>query len=214
MLSKETVKEFLLFLGILLLLFGAGFLSGRRNALRNIPEPQKDTVTIRDTITDYKPQETSIPDGFKLIPVSQIEDYEKALAEFRDSLSAKPKIVTYHDTSYIAVPISKYHFTDKKTYECEATGYDVKMLWHKSFQETKYITDTYPIPPKFALSPFVGGRLYLPGTFYLGAGIRADFWSGRWQFSPSVGYGMTFADKSFQHGFSAEFTASYNLILR
>ena len=207
------VRFILLIVGILLL-FGAGFLVGRKTTHPEAPVPQVDTITIRDTIVDYKPQETSIPAGFKLIPVSQIEDYEKALAEFHDSLSAKPKIVTCHDTSYIAVPISRYHFTDKKTYECEATGYDVKMLWHKSFQETKYITDTYPVPPKFALSPFVGGRLYLPGTFYLGAGIRTDFWSGRWQFSPSVGYGMTFADKSFQHGFSAEFTASYNLILR
>ena len=207
------VRFILLIVG-LLLLFGAGFLIGRKTVHPEVPVPQVDTITIRDTIVDYKPQEAAIPAGFKLIAVSQIEDYEKTIAEFQDSLNAKPTLVTIHDTTFIAVPISRYHFTDKKTYECEATGYDVKMLWHKSFQETKYITDTYPVPPKFALSPFVGGRLYLPGTFYLGAGIRTDFWSGRWQFSPSVGYGMTFADKSFQHGFSAEFTASYNLILR
>lgn len=207
------VRFILLIVGILLL-FGAGFLVGRKTAHPEAPVPQVDTITIRDTIVDYKPQETSIPAGFKLIPVSQIEDYEKTIAEFQDSLNAKPTLVTIHDTTFIVVPLTDKTFTDGKTYECVVRGYDTKMLWHKSFQETKYITDTYPVPPKFALSPFVGGRLYLPGTFYLGAGIRTDFWSGRWQFSPSVGYGMTFADKSFQHGFSAEFTASYNLILR
>lgn len=207
------VRFILLIVG-LLLLFGAGFLIGRKTAHPEVPVPQVDTITIRDTIVDYKPQEAAIPAGFKLIAVSQIEDYEKTIAEFQDSLNAKPTLVAIRDTTFIAVPMTDKTFTDGKTYECIVRGYDTKMLWHKSFRETKIVTEHYPVPPKFALSPFVGGRLYLPGTFYLGAGIRTDFWSGRWQFSPSVGYGMTFADKSFQHGFSAEFTASYNLTLR
>lgn len=206
------VRFILLIVGILLL-FGAGFLVGRKTAHPEAPVPQVDTITIRDTIVDYKPQETSIPAGFKLIPVSQIEDYEKALAEFHDSLSAKPKIVTCHDTSYIAVPISRYHFTDKKTYECEATGYDVKMLWHKSFQETKYITDTYPVPPKWSLSPYVGAS-FTPGLLSATAGIKMDFWCDRWQFTPSVGYGLLLTGEQYKPGWNASFTASYNLILR
>lgn len=189
-----------------------GFIGGRRSSI--MPSVEKsDTIIIRDTFIDYKPQEAAIPAGFKLIAVSQIEDYEKALAEFHDSLSAKPKIVTCHDTSYIAVPISRYHFTDKKTYECEATGYDVKMLWHKSFQETKYITDTYPVPPKFALSPYVGASFTL-GFLSATAGIKMDFWCDRWQFTPSVGYGMLLTGGQYKPGWNASFTASYNLILR
>lgn len=206
------VRFILLIVGILLL-FGAGFLVGRKTAHPEAPVPQVDTITIRDTIVDYKPQETSIPAGFKLIPVSQIEDYEKTIAEFQDSLNAKPTLVTIHDTTFIVVPLTDKTFTDGKTYECVVRGYDTKMLWHKSFQETKIVTEHYPVPPKWSLSPYVGAS-FTPGLLSATAGIKMDFWCDRWQFSPSVGYGMTFADKSFQYGFSAEFTASYNLILR
>lgn len=206
------VRFILLIVGILLL-FGAGFLVGRKTAHPEAPVPQVDTITIRDTIVDYKPQETSIPAGFKLIPVSQIEDYEKTIAEFQDSLNAKPTLVTIHDTTFIVVPLTDKTFTDGKTYECVVRGYDTKMLWHKSFQETKIVTEHYPVPPKWSLSPYVGAS-FTPGFLSATAGIKMDFWCDRWQFSPSVGYGMTFADKSFQYGFSAEFTASYNLILR
>lgn len=206
------VRFILLIVGILLL-FGAGFLVGRKTAHPEAPVPQVDTVTIRDTIVDYKPQETSIPAGFKLIAVSQIEDYEKTIAEFQDSLNAKPTLVTIHDTTFIVVPLTDKTFTDGKTYECVVRGYDTKMLWHKSFQETKIVTEHYPVPPKWSLSPYVGAS-FTPGFLSATAGIKMDFWCDRWQFSPSVGYGMTFADKSFQYGFSAEFTASYNLILR
>ena len=109
------VRFILLIVGILLL-FGAGFLIGRKTAHPEAPVPQVDTITIRDTIVDYKPQEAAIPAGFKLISISQIEDYEKTIAEFQDSLNAKPTLVAIRDTTFIAVPM-----TDKTRGMCDAS---------------------------------------------------------------------------------------------
>ena len=161
MCSKTKIGNILLIVGILLL-FGAGFLVGRKTAHPEAPVPQVDTITIRDTIVDYKPQEAAIPAGFELIAVSQIEDYEKTIAEFQDSLNAKPTLVTIRDTTFIVVPLTDKTFTDGKTYECVVRGYDTKMLWHKSFQETKIVTEHYPVPPKWSLSPYVGAS-FTPG---------------------------------------------------
>jgi len=212
MCSKTKIGNILLIVG-LLLLFGAGFLVGRKTAHPEAPVPQVDTITIRDTIVDYKPQEAAIPAGFKLIAVSQIEDYEKTIAEFRDSINAKPTLVTIHDTTFIAVPLTDKTFTDGKTYECVVRGYDTKMLWHKSFQETKIVTEHYPVPPKWSLSPYVGAS-FTPGFLSATAGIKMDFWCDRWQFTPSVGYGLLLTGEQYKPGWNASFTASYNLILR
>lgn len=212
MCSKTKIGNILLIVG-LLLLFGAGFLVGRKTAHPEPPIPQVDTITIRDTIVDYKPQEAAIPVGFKLIAVSQIEDYEKTIEMFRDSINAKPTLVTIHDTTFIAVPITEKTFTDNKTYECAVTGYDTKMIWHKSFQETKIITETYPAPPKWMLSPYAGAT-FAPGILSASAGIKADFWCDRWQFTPSLGYSASFTGHGYQHGVMAGFSASYNLIRR
>lgn len=209
------LKKILIAIGILLLVFAAGCFTGHRNALNSLPEPQVDTVTVRDTIIDYKPQEVVIPDGWELIPTSVVRDYNSTIEAYKDSLSRKPMLVIEKDTTYIAVPISKYHFTDNKTYECEATGYDVKMLWHKSFQETQYFTKTVTVPtlPKFAISPdlsaFVG-----PKIFFAGAGIRLDLWSGNWRLSPSVDYGFIWSGGEWSRGPIIAVSANYTFTVK
>lgn len=212
-------SNILVLLAILVLIFASGFFCGHRNAEKNAPEPKVDTVTVKEAIYDYDPEKTVLPAGYELVPADTlmqlIGNYSETIEELMDSLGRKPKIVTVHDTSYVVVPISKYHFTDNKTYECEATGYDVKMLWHKSIQETKYITKTVPVQtlPKLAISPdisaFVG-----PKVFFLGAGAKVDIWAGKWRFSPGVDYGLIWNGGQWSHGPSVTFSADYNFIIK
>ena len=208
-------KKVLIAIVVLLLVFAIGCFTGRRNALNSLPEPHVDTITVRDAIIDYKPQEAVIPDGWELIPTSVVKDYNATIEAYKDSLARKPMLVIEKDTTYIAVPISKYHFTDNKTYECEAAGYDVKMLWHKSFQETQYITKTVQVPtlPTFAISPdfsaFVSRRV-----LFFGVGAKLDIWAGNWRFLPGVDYGFFCNDGQWSHGPAITFSANYNLIVK
>ena len=137
-------------------LFFTGFGIGRKTARIEPPTPQVDTITICDTIVDYKPKEAAIPAGFELVPVGtsdKIALLEDVILEQESQLLAKPTIVEVHDTTYIAVPMSKTTFTDDKTYKCEVLGYGTKMLWHESYQETYYIKVPELYSPKWAFSP-------------------------------------------------------------
>ena len=221
----NKIFQVILVFVILSALYATGFFFGRRNALNSLPAPQVDTVTIRDTTWDYSPEKTVLPAGYELVPADTLRllddfslllaDYSTEIGELRDSLERKPKIVSYHDTTYIAVPISKYNFTDHKTYECEVTGYDVKMLWHKSIQETQYITKTVSVPtlPKFAISPDFSA-LVGPKVFFLGAGVKLDIWAGNWRFSPGLDYGLIWGGEQWTHGPVATFSANYNFIIK
>jgi hypothetical protein len=207
--------QLLLAIGLLLLLFVAGFYFGHRNAEKNAPVPQVDTVTVHDTITDYKPIATPIPAGFELVPASLISGYDNIIAAYKDSLQRKPVLVTLHDTTYIAVPMTRTTFTDNKTYKCEVQGYDTKMLWHESYQETKYITKTMEVPtlPKLVISPdfsaFAAGKV-----FGMGAGVKVDAWAGKWRFSPSIGYALVKDSQAWAHGPAIAFSVNYNFVLK
>lgn len=216
------MKKFLIIAGILLLVFLAGCFTGHKRALNSLPEPKVDTVTVRDSIFDYNPEKTVLPAGYELAQTDVIEgtqqllnDYLAKVGELTDSLDRKPKIVTIHDTSYVVVPMSKYHFTDGKTYECEATGYNVEMLWHKSYQETKYITKTVQVPtlPKFAISPDLSAFVS-KYVFFIGAGVKVDIWSGKWRFSPGVDYGLVRSGEGWTNGPVVTFSAGYNIIIK
>lgn len=208
--------QLLLAIGLLLLLFFAGFYFGHRNAEKNAPEPQVDTVTIRDTITDYEPIPATTPAGWELVPSGIIKAYELAIDAYKDSLERKPTIVAGKDSStYIAIPISQNYFTDHQTYECVVTGYETKMLWHKSFRETNYITKTTKIPtlPKIAISPDFSA-LVSKDIFFLGAGVKLDVWAGNWRFSPGLDYGLTWTGGQWSHGPAFTFSTNYNFIIR
>lgn len=208
--------QLLLAIGLLLLLFFAGFYFGHRNAEKNAPEPQVDTVTIRDTIIDYKPTAATTPAGWELVPSGIIKAYELAIDAYKDSLERKPTIVAGKDSStYIAIPISQNYFTDHQTYECVVTGYETKMLWHKSFRETNYITNTVKVPtlPKLAISPDLGA-FATQKVFGLSAGVRLDIWSGKWRFSPMVGYALIKDSQAWSHGPAVAFSVNYNFVLK
>ena len=208
--------QLLLAIGLLLLLFFAGFYFGHRNAEKNAPEPQVDTVTIRDTITDYEPIAATTPAGWELVPSGIIKAYELAIDAYKDSLERKPTIVAGKDSStYIAIPISQNYFTDHQTYECVVTGYETKMLWHKSFRETNYITNTLKVPtlPKLAISPDLSA-FASKNVLGVSAGVRLDVWSGKWRFSPMVGYALIKDSQAWSYGPALSFSANYTFILK
>lgn len=206
-----NIKHILIALGILLLIFGAGFLTGRKTARNGPVTPQEDTVTIRDTIIDYKPQQAAIPNGYELVPSGTLHIYEEVLAAYKDSLARKPMLVEYHDTTFIAVPIDQTTFTDNKTYKCLVEGYASKMLWHESYQETKIVKVPQLYNPKWQFSPavsaFVGKDILA-----VGAGLKLDVWQGKWQFSPGLSYCWGYSNGQQWYGPVATFTLSYNLI--
>ncbi|MBQ6097902.1 MAG: hypothetical protein IJK99_09165 [Bacteroidales bacterium] len=211
-----SVKKVLICIGILLLLFGAGFLCGfrkARNGQNQTPIVRVDTLTIRDTIVDYRPKEVAIPAGFELVPTSTLRIYDEVLAAYKDSLARKPMLVEYHDTTYIAVPMSRTTFTDDKTYKCLVEGYNTRMLWHESYQDTKIITNTIAVPPHWAIAPAVSA-FYVPDVFGIGLGVEAQIWRGNWQFRGDAGYGLFFNKQGMGNGWYGTVTASYNLLLK
>ncbi len=214
----KTFKNILILLAALLFIFGAGFFFGRRNAEKNAPTPQVDTILIRDTIIDYEPQGTAIPAGCELVPIGTrqlLVNYSSIVDELRDSLDNKPTIVTIKDTTYSAVPLTKTTFSDDTTYKCEVLGSNTKMLWHESYQTTSYITKEVKVPtlPKLALSPSLSS-LATPGIFYMGAGAKLDIWSGKWRFSPGVDYALAWGNGKWSSGPAVTFSINYNFILK
>lgn len=218
----KKLYNILALLAVLALVFGAGCLTERRIILSSLPEPHTDTTFVRDTVWDYDPEKTVLPAGFELFPADTLDEYQAAIdgyvstvSDLKDSLARKPKIVYYNGGSYISVPLFTYHFTDHKTYECVVTGFDARMNWHKSFQETKYITKTTEIPtlPKIAISPDFSA-LISKDVFFLGAGVKLDVWAGNWRFSPGVDYGLIWNGERWSHGPAGTFSVNYKFILK
>ncbi len=219
------LRNILILIAVVAALCGLSFFLGHRNAVKHAPVPQVDTVTIRDTTWDYSPEKTVLPAGYDLVPLdtlklldkysSMLDNYSATIAELKDSLERKPKVVYVNGVGYISVPLFNYNFTDHKTYECEVTGYNVKMLWHKSIRETQYITKTVSVPtlPKFAISPDFSA-LVGPKVFFLGAGVKLDIWAGNWRFSPGLDYGLIWGGDKWAHGPVATFSANYNFIIK
>lgn len=207
------LRDLLLFLGILLLIFGAGFLVGRRSRgnARNLPASAiPDTVTILDAIVDYRPKETAIPAGFELVSADTLRVHDAELSAYKDSMRRKPMLVEVHDTTYIAVPMSRTTFTDGKTYKCEVMGYNTKMLWHESYQETRIINTPVVVSPAFAISPVLSA-FGIGKVFGIGAGVEVYLRQGNWAFRPSVGYGLNNDGQNWGHGMYLRFDATYNL---
>lgn len=208
----ESLKKLAIGLGLLLLIFGAGVLVGRcghRNGPDSQPQHKPDTLFIRDTIIDYRPKQATIPAGYELVPTTTLQRYDAVLAAYKDSLQRKPMLVEIHDTSYIAVPMSRTTFTDNATYKCLVEGYNTKMLWHESYQEKQIITKPVAVSPVFAIS---GGfsAFGIGKVFGLGAGIEASLRQGNWAFRPGIGYGVNHDGTGWGHGPYLRFDATYN----
>ena len=221
---KKTIIQLVAFLVVSLLL---GYGMVRIDRVLRAPSgtlPQADTVTVHDTVTVTGSDPSSVvPDGFELVPAGTMEKigcYEDMVSQLSRDLYEKehpePMLVQVHDTTYIVVPLQEYTFTDNKTYEMAVKGYDVELLWHKSFQESTTVTQRVPEYRDFAftLYPKLG---ILGGTrfFAAQAGIGLDFAiseNRRWRFIPEAGYGLLYSDNQLSHGWYGGASIKFNLI--
>lgn len=207
-------------LGIICLALSIGcfFLGKRVGASAAVPPgiAPPDTVWVRDTITTTAAQKTEIPKGYELVPVGTLKVYDAVLNAYKDSLARKPMLVDYKDSSYIAVPKSDFKFSDEgKTYEFAVNGYDVSFLWHKSYEQTAYITNTVGVPFKWSLYPEAGLYYGAGGVATAKVGIGADIGISknlRFRFVPEAGYALSYVGGSLQRGFYGSVTFKYNLI--
>lgn len=213
-LNKYVIGAALLIVSLALVL--GGFFLGKKVGASGAvpPAPQVDTVWVRDTIKTTEAAKTEIPKGFELVPAGTLQVYDAVLRAYKDSLVRKPMLVEVHDSTYIAVPMSDYKFTDHETYECAVNGYNVTMLWHKSFPKTAYITNEVPKPFRWTLYP-EAGMYYGAGVAAAKIGIGADIAISqnlRWRVTPEAGYAITFAGNALQHGFYGGIGFKFNII--
>lgn len=218
---KKTIIQLVAFLVVSLLLgYGMVRIDRHLRAPSDTP-PQVDTVIVRDTVTvSGSEPELIIPDGYELVPVGKVQLYEDMVSQLSRDLyekeHPKPQLVQVHDTTYIAVPMQEFRFTDKKTYEYAVRGYGVTELWHKSFQETTTITQTVPEfkPYSWTLWPKIemyAGQGFLGARAALGADIAISQ-NRRWRFEPEVGYEVMNIGDQFVKGFYGKAGIKFNLI--
>ena len=154
-----------------------------------------DTVVVVDTHTVYQP-----------IEVEKWYEKEKLVyIPVHDT-------TTIHDSTYIAVPREVKQYQDS-TYMAQVSGVDPSLDWIKVYQKTTTITVSVPEYkyPELIISPSVEAFV-LPASFGAIGGVGVDYWSGRWQWSLTAGYGFYLNEKQPYHGWSGKIGVKYNLI--
>ena len=130
--DRKRPKTTLLFVAALLLALGLGFLGGRRSATRPLLE-RVDTVTVRDTVVDYRPVVTEV----RTVRVDTV----------RLAAAHPPDTVVVHDTVEVEVPIvfSRYRGDN---YDIGVSGFRTELEYVKVYPQTKIVTKGYSIEPK------------------------------------------------------------------
>lgn len=124
----------LLFFICMVLTASIGFIGGRRSVMPPTDE-KSDTVTIRDTFVDYKPQPATVS------PL-RIETCRLLLAsKFADdtTMTADTVIIQIHDTVAVEVPITLSRYT-ARDYDIAVSGFRTELEHVKVFPETKVVT--------------------------------------------------------------------------
>ena len=168
-----------------------------------------DTEYVDKPVYIDKPVPVEVkPAGKEMYPIGTVAQLKRVI----DSLAAiKP------DTTLIEIPVPMetklYRDERDSTYEAQVTGYHATLDWVKVFQKTAYINVPIPTPvyPKFILSPAVTAMV-LPKDIFVGAGVEAQLWHGRWEFSVEPGYGFNFAPDGINRGLYVLGKTKYNLI--
>lgn len=130
--DRKRPKTTLLFVAALLLTAGLGFLGGRRSATRPLLE-RVDTVTVRDTVVDYRPVVTEVR-------TVRVDTVRLAAVQPSDT-------VFVHDTVEVEVPIvfSRYRGDN---YDIGVSGFRTELEYVKVYPQTKIVTKGYSIDPK------------------------------------------------------------------
>lgn len=145
-----------------------GFLGGRRSVMMPIIE-KSDTVIIRDTFVDYKPQPATVT------PL-RIETCRLLLAsKFADdtTMTADTILIQVHDTAAVEVPITLSRYT-ARDYDIAVSGFRTELEYVKVFPETKVVTKTLMSPKrKFNFGITAGPSVCLSpdGRFAYGLGL-------------------------------------------
>ena len=130
--NRRQPKTTLLFVAALLLTAGLGFVSGRRSVTRPLLE-RVDTVTVRDTVVDYRPVVTEVR-------TVRVDTVRLAAVQPSDT-------VFVHDTVEVEVPIvfSRYRGDN---YDIGVSGFRTELEYVKVYPQTKIVTKGYSIEPK------------------------------------------------------------------
>lgn len=153
----------LLFVAALLLAAGLGFVSGRRSVTRPLLE-RVDTLTIRDTLVDYRPVVTEV----RTVRVDTV----------RLAVAQPPDTVVVHDTVEVEVPIITSRYKGDN-YDIGVSGFRTELEYVKVYPQTKIVTKGYSIEPKrwgfgVAVGPSV---LVAPsGRVNAGLGVTGGFY--------------------------------------
>ena len=161
--DRKRPKTTALFVAALLLALVLGFLGGRRSVTRPLLE-RVDTLTIRDTIIDYRPVVTEVR-------TVRVDTVRLAVAQTSDT-------VVIHDTVEVEVPIvfSRYHGDN---YDIGVSGFRTELEYVKLYPQTKIVMKGYSIEPKrwgfgVAVGPSV---LVAPsGRVNAGLGVTGGFY--------------------------------------
>ena len=151
------------FAAALLLALGLGFLGGRRSVTRPLLE-RVDTVTVRDTVVDYRPVVTEVR-------TVRVDTVRLAVAQPLDT-------VVVHDTVEVEVPIITSRYKGDN-YDIGVSGFRVELEYVKVYPQTKIVTKGYSIEPKrwgfgVAVGPSV---LVAPsGRVNAGLGVTGGFY--------------------------------------
>ena len=156
-------KTTLVFIATAIIASGLGFLGGKRSASHALTE-RVDTLTIRDTIIDYRPVVTEVR-------TVRVDTVRLAVAQTSDT-------VVIHDTVEVEVPIvfSRYHGDN---YDIGVSGFRTELEYVKLYPQTKIVTKGYSIEPKrwgfgVAVGPSV---LVAPsGRVNAGLGVTGGFY--------------------------------------
>ena len=156
--DRKRPKTTLLFVAALLLALGLGFLGGRRSATRPLLE-RVDTVTVRDTVVDYRPVVTEV----RTVRVDTV----------RLAVAHPPDTVVVHDTVEVEVPIvfSRYRGDN---YDIGVSGFRTELEYVKVFPETKVVTKmVMQQKRKFGFGVSAGPTVCLApdGRFAYGLGV-------------------------------------------
>ena len=130
--NRKRPKTTLLFVAALLLTAGLGFVSGRRSVTRPLLE-RVDTVTVRDTVVDYRPVVTEVR-------TVRVDTVRLAAVQPSDT-------VFVHDTVEVEVPIV-FSRDRGDNYDIGVSGFRTELEYVKVYPQTKIVTKGYSIEPK------------------------------------------------------------------
>lgn len=174
-----------------------GYKVGWKDCLASI---QVDTTQHTDTSSYVNPEPiivdpvTTIPAGYVQVKAGTIAQLKARIAELEAAVLAAPADSTaspVEDTPVdVALPVERKVYQDS-TYRAVVEGIQARLAEIQTFNTTTTITKVVkePVFPTLMISPAVNVEV-LPRSVFAGAGVVADYWTGSWQFSLEVGYGV------------------------